>query len=333
MSVLDIENLNVYYVINSKKIHALRNLSIKMEEGEVLGLVGESGSGKSTFGMSLLRILPESAKITADKMVFTRVNSNGETLDSNILKLSDTDMRRLRWNHISMIFQSSMNSLNPVARIEDQLADVLFWHGYKKNIISERIDKYIMLADLADSVRYSYPHELSGGMKQRVAIAMSLICSPELVIADEPTTALDVVVQRKILKLLVESNRKLKLSVIFITHDISLLTSIAQRVGVMYAGSLIELAPTSELFKHPRHPYSIGLMATIPKLDEARKELFELPGYPPNMSEEIAGCPFAPRCKYVSQICTSQTPVMREITPGHLVSCHNAEVIKNGTYD
>ena len=333
MSLLEIENLNVYYMTNSKKVHAVRNLSLKMEEGEVLGLVGESGSGKSTFGMSLLRILSESAKITADRMVFKRVNSNGESLDSEILKLSETNLRRLRWSHISMIFQSSMNSLNPVARIEDQLTDALFWHGYKKGIINERIDNYLRLAGLPESVRYSYPHELSGGMKQRVAIAMSLICNPELVIADEPTTALDVVVQRKILKLLVESKSKLKLSVIFITHDISLLASLAQRVGVMYAGSLVELAPANELFKNPRHPYSIGLMATIPKLKEVRDELFELPGSPPDMSKEVVGCPFAPRCKHVSQICMSQTPGLREIAPGHMVSCHNVEVIKNGTYN
>lgn len=333
MTLLEIENLNVYYEINSKKVHAIRNLSIKMEEGEILGLVGESGSGKSTFGMSLLRILPQSAKVTADKMVFNMVNSKEETVGSDILKLSEPRMRRLRWNHISMIFQSSMNSLNPVMRIEDQFADAMFWHGYKKSELNERIDNYLRLAKLPASVRYSYPHELSGGMKQRVAIAMSLLCDPELVIADEPTTALDVVVQRKILKLLVESKNKLKLSIIFITHDISLLASLAQRVGVMYAGSLVELAPANELFTNPRHPYSIGLIATIPKLEEVRDELFEMPGFPPDMSTEMVGCPFAPRCKYASEICTSQTPALRHIAPNHLVSCHNAEVIKSGDYN
>lgn len=333
MTLLEIENLNVFYEMKSKTVHAIRNLSIKMEEGEVLGLVGESGSGKSTFGMSLLRILPESTKITADKMILNRQSSKGEIISSNILKLSESRMRRLRWKHISMIFQSSMNSLNPVTRIEDQFADAMFWHGYKKSEISARIDSYLRLAELPPFVRYSYPHELSGGMKQRCAIAMSLLCNPELVIADEPTTALDVVVQRKILKLLVETKSELNLSIIFITHDISLLASLAQRVGVMYDGSLVELAPMNQLFTNPRHPYSIGLIATIPRLKDERKELFEMPGYPPDMSKDVVGCAFAPRCKYASGICTSQTPEFREISPGHMVSCHNAEVINDGTHN
>lgn len=333
MSLIEIENLNIYYNSNSKKVHAIRDFSFKMEKGEVVGLVGESGSGKSTFGMSILRILPDSTDITADSMKFFRNNSKGENVEVNVLKLSDGKMRKLRWNHISMIFQSSMNSLNPVARIEQQFADAMYWHGYKRSEINESIDRYLKLADLPTSVRYSYPHELSGGMKQRVAIAMALLCNPELVIADEPTTALDVVVQRKILRLLIESKTKLNLSVIFITHDISLLASLAQRIGVMYAGSLVELAPAKEVFNNPMHPYSIGLMATIPKLNEEREELFEMRGFPPDMSKEIVGCPFAPRCEHATDICKTDRPLLREVAPNHMVSCHHSEVIRDGKHN
>ncbi len=276
-----------------------------------------------------MRLLPVSTEISAEKMMFNATDSTlGTGID--ILGLSAKGLRRLRWKHISMVFQGSMNSLNPVARIGDQFADAMFWHGYDSEAIDSNTASYLELVHLDSSVRRRYPHELSGGMKQRVAIAMALVCSPELVIADEPTTALDVVVQRKILKLLIDTKEKLNLSILFITHDISLLASIADRVAVMYAGSIVEIGPVRTLFERPLHPYTRGLMSTIPRVDELQAELVEIPGSPPDLSGDISGCPFEPRCPLATEICTRETPEPRELGNAHLVSCHNAELQIDG---
>ena len=327
--LLEVSKLNIRYRTKNRTIHAVRNLSISIRRGEVVGLVGESGCGKSTFGMSLLRLLPRSTDISAEKMVFNAEDSSlGEGIE--ILKLSEKELRRLRWKHVSVVFQGSMNSLNPVARIGDQLADAMFWHGFNDETIENNITSYLELVHLDDSIRKNYPHELSGGMKQRVAIAMALVCGPELVVADEPTTALDVVVQRKILKLLMDTKDKLNLSVIFITHDISLLASIADRVAVMYAGSIVEIGDVKTLFRRPLHPYTRGLMSTIPRIDERQTELVEINGSPPDLSSDIGGCPFAPRCNIATELCTRETPELRALGDAHLVSCHNAEMSVNG---
>ncbi len=329
MQLLEVSKLNIKYRAKNRTIHAVRNLSISIRKGEVIGLVGESGCGKSTFGMSLLRLLPKSTDISAEKMIFNAEDSTlGTSID--ILKLSEKELRRLRWKHVSVVFQGSMNALNPVARIGDQFADAMFWHGYNEDTIKSNTMSYLDLVHLDSSIRLNYPHELSGGMRQRVAIAMALVCSPELVIADEPTTALDVVVQRKILKLLMDTKEKLNLSIIFITHDISLLASIADRVAVMYAGSIVEIGDVKTLFKSPLHPYTKGLMSTIPRVDEKQAELVEIHGSPPDLSGEIKGCPFAPRCYMATEVCTREMPGLREIGKSHLVSCHNAEMTFDG---
>lgn len=329
MQLLEVSKLNISYRTKNRTIHAVRDLSISVNKGEIIGLVGESGSGKSTFGMSLLRLLPRSTNITAEKMVFNVEDSSlGTSID--ILKLSERELRRLRWKHVSVVFQGSMNALNPVAKIGDQFADAMYWHGYDDETIENNIISYLDLVHLDRSVRLSYPHELSGGMKQRVAIAMALVCSPELVIADEPTTALDVVVQRKILKLLKDTKEKLNLSIIFITHDISLLALIADRIAVMYAGSIVEIGDVRTLFRNPLHPYTKGLMSIIPRVDERQTELVEIQGSPPDLSVEIKGCPFAPRCYLATEVCTREMPELREMGASHFVSCHNAEMSTDG---
>ncbi|MBX8632019.1 MAG: ABC transporter ATP-binding protein [Thermoplasmata archaeon] len=329
MQLLEVSKLNISYRTKNRTIHAVRDLSISVNKGEIIGLVGESGSGKSTFGMSLLRLLPRSTNITAEKMVFNVEDSSlGTSID--ILKLSERELRRLRWKHVSVVFQGSMNALNPVAKIGDQFADAMYWHGYDDETIENNIISYLDLVHLDRSVRLSYPHELSGGMKQRVAIAMALVCSPELVIADEPTTALDVVVQRKILKLLKDTKEKLNLSIIFITHDISLLALIADRIAVMYAGSIVEIGDVRTLFRNPLHPYTKGLMSIIPRVDERQTELVEIQGSPPDLSVEIKGCPFAPRCYLATEVCTREMPELREMGASHFVSCHNAEMSIDG---
>ena len=325
MDLLEVSKLNIRYRTKDRTIHAVRDLSISIKRGEVVGLVGESGCGKSTFGMSLLRLLPVSTDISAKKMMFN-AGDGMQAGGIDILELSEKELRRLRWKHISVIFQGSMNSLNPVARIGSQFADAMFWHGFDDETIKNSISSHLELVHLDDSIRKSYPHELSGGMKQRVAIAMALVCSPELVIADEPTTALDVVVQRRILKLLMDTKEKLNLSIIFITHDISLLASIADRVAVMYAGSIVEIGDVRTLFRSPLHPYTKGLMSTIPRVDERQSELVEIHGSPPDLSGSIRGCPFAPRCGIATELCAVEMPQLRVVEGRHMVSCHNVEV-------
>ena len=315
-TIMEVVDLSVEYVLPDRTIKAVSHVSLDVNKGEVIGIVGESGSGKSTLAMTFLKLLEYPGKIKSGKVVY--FGSEGK---SDVLKMKPSELRRYRWKEVSMIFQSAMNSLNPVMRIEDQMRDAMVEHGYKEEEVDKRIDYMLQLAGLTKNVRKSFPHELSGGMKQRVNIALALSCDPKILIADEATTALDVVVQRQILTRLLKLKDDLSISMIFITHDISLVANIADKVNVMYAGKIAESGPSNEIFANPQHPYTKALLASIPSLEQ-EKSVKGIRGTPPDLSEEIKGCPFKDRCDSVFDKCKSEVPELKMVSPGHYASCH-----------
>jgi peptide/nickel transport system ATP-binding protein len=323
-SLVELRQLVVDYAIPGRRVRAVDHVDLVIHAGEIVGLAGESGCGKTTTGNAILQILREPARVTSGQILF-----QGEDL----VGLSREQLRRFRWRNVSMVFQSAMNSLNPVMRVGDQFVDMMQAH--------ERISKRRALAQAGELLKMvgiepertrSYPHELSGGMRQRVIIAMALALKPELVIMDEPTTALDVVVQREILQQIDALKRDLDFAVLFITHDLSLLLEFADRVAIMYAGEIVESAPAAELYRAPQHPYTVGLMGSFPPLTGPIERMTGIPGSPPDLSDPPAGCRFHPRCPhclpanerlYVRQI--SDRPVLKPAGPDHLVACHLVE--------
>jgi peptide/nickel transport system ATP-binding protein len=289
-------------VVDYGSVRAVDHVSLKIRAGEIVGLAGESGCGKSTTGNAIMQILRPPAKVTSGRILF-----RGEDL----IGKNTEELRQFRWRNVSMVFQSAMNALNPVMRVGNQFVDMMQAH--------ERIDRGTALArsgELLERVGIdrrrvrSYPHELSGGMRQRVVIAMALALSPEIVIMDEPTTALDVVTQREILEELMELRDRLGFAVLFITHDLSLLIEIADSIAVMYAGRLVERAEATALFRAPRHPYSLGLLRSFPGLHGPRQHLTGIPGSPPDLRRLPAGCVFHPRCSYAMDRCRTDAPAL-----------------------
>ncbi len=314
--ILSIRNLNTVFHIPKGDVHAIRNLNLDVERGRILALVGESGSGKSTLGFSIMRLIELPGEIVQGSMIF-----NGSEDSVSIMDLSLPKLRAFRWKKIAMIFQSAMNVLNPVARIEDQFYDTFEAHDIKENL-SERIDQYLSIAGLGPKVRRLYPHELSGGMKQRVSIALALSCEPELLIADEPTTALDVIVQNEILTSLSKIKEELNLTVIFITHDLSVAATIADKVGIFYAGRIVELGTKEEVLSHPQHPYTDMLLSSMISLSTDKEGYLPVSeGFPPDLSKPISGCSFYNRCPIGENACLSYdlTPVM--VSKDHTVEC------------
>jgi len=312
-SLLEVKDLKTYFFTQRGAVKAVDGVSFTLNKGEALGIAGESGCGKSTLGLSLIRLVPPPGKITSGEVLFE---------GKNILAMDDEEFRReIRWKGISMIFQGAMNSLNPVYTIGDQLAEVFMLHkGYTKDEAIEESKKLLTLVGIDSSRIKSYPHELSGGMKQRVLIAMAIALGPKLVIADEPTTALDVVVQAQIINLLKRIKMEQKTSIIFITHDLSLIAEIADKVAIMYAGKIIEQGTSDQIFNNPLHPYTSALLGSIPRLRGELKELTWIPGVPPDLSSPPQGCRFAPRCPYATSRCKEEPPNI-EVEKGHEVSC------------
>lgn len=320
-TVLELRGLMVEYRLADRVARAVDGVDLEIAAGEIVGLAGESGCGKSTIANAVMQILRPPAYVAGGSIVF-----QGEDLAGK----SPEELRRYRWRNVSMVFQSAMNSLNPVMRVGDQFVDMMQAH--------ERVSKQRALRTAGDLLEVvgidrrrvrAYPHQLSGGMRQRVIIAMALALRPELVILDEPTTALDVVVQREILQQIKELQHELGFSVLFITHDVSLLLELADRVAIMYAGELVETAPAAALAANPRHPYTQGLMRSFPPLHGPLTRLTGIPGTPPDLAAPPSGCRFHPRCPhcvrdgsalYVRQ--TTERPVLRELEPGHRVACH-----------
>ena len=314
--LLQVNDLHTHFETRNGVVRAVDGVSFHLEKGETLGIVGESGSGKSVTCYSIMGLIPKPpGKIVKGEAIFD---------GTDLLKAPLEKLRSIRGKRVSMVFQDPMTSLNPFLRIEDQLIEPLLIH--EKMNRKEAIPKAIRaleevgVPDAARRIR-SYPHEFSGGMRQRVMIAMALITRPDLLIADEPTTALDVTVQAQILELIKKQQEALGMAVILISHDLGVVSGFCDRVNVMYAGKVMEGSPTPELFARPQHPYNQALQKSIPALQEKGKELFTIPGLPPDLSRPIAGCPFTPRCQYAVDYC-GVTPIsLIEVEPGHTTAC------------
>jgi peptide/nickel transport system ATP-binding protein len=321
-ALLSVRDLKTHFFNADGVTRAVDGVSFDVYGGETLGIVGESGCGKSVTALSVMRLLPE--KLAR--------NVGGEVLfeGQNLLALDEAAMRQIRGNSIAMIFQEPMTSLNPLLRVGEQIAEALRIHtGADRQAARAKAAEMLRLVRIPDAERRldDYPHRFSGGMRQRVMIAMALACDPRLLIADEPTTALDVTIQAQILKLLLELKGRTRAAVILITHDLGVVAETCQRVIVMYAGRKIEEAPVDALFERPAHPYTRGLMAATPRrgLADAAKRLAEIPGLVPSLREPLAGCAFAPRCPLADDRCRREAPALGEVAPGHAVACFAAE--------
>jgi oligopeptide/dipeptide ABC transporter ATP-binding protein len=302
--LLDIQGLSVVYRTSKADVKAVNNVDLALYAGEVVGLAGESGSGKSTLAYAAVRLLRAPAVITAGEVIYRGRRTGPDGVD--VLAANAKSLRALRWREISIVFQSAMNALNPVLRIEDQILDVLRAHLHlHRDEQSARVDTLLDMVGIPLNRRRSYPHELSGGMRQRVMIAMALAVEPEVVIMDEPTTALDVVVQREILAEIFRLKSEIGFAVLFITHDLSLLLEIADRVAIMYAGQLVEVGDAAAILRRTAHPYTRGLLKSFPQLHGERQSLVGIPGTPPDLGDLPPGCPFIPRCGFATDACST----------------------------
>lgn len=313
LPLLDIRDLRVEYLTPHGRVAAVDGVSLTVKPGEVVGLAGESGSGKSTIAHAILRILRPPALITGGEVLFS---------GRDTLKMDDDELEDFRWSSVSIVFQSAMNALNPVMRIRDQLVDVMQHHGIPTEQANRKAEKLFNLIGIEQKRLNSYPHELSGGMRQRAVIAIALALTPDLIIMDEPTTALDVVVQKDILLQIARLREALGLSILFITHDLSLLVEISNRILIMYAGELVESSPARMLFNQPLHPYTVGLMNSFPLISGEKQRLTGIPGSPPDLAAPPTGCRFHPRCPRAMPICSQSAPVTKMVATDHSVACH-----------
>jgi peptide/nickel transport system ATP-binding protein len=312
-SLLEVSHLSVEYLTLRGPVHAVEDVSFSLKPGEVVGLAGESGSGKSTIAHAMLRILPPPALITGGRVLFA---------GRDVLEMDMPELEEFRWKSMSIVFQSAMNALNPVMRIRDQLLDVMQVHGLSAAEANERAVRLFDLVGIDPQCLDVYPHQFSGGMRQRAVIAIALALDPPLLIMDEPTTALDVVVQKDILQKIASLREKLGFSILFITHDLSLLVEFSDRIAIMYAGKIVEEAPSRELFEKPLHPYTLGLMNSFPSIHGDKKKLTGIPGSPPDLVAPPSGCPFHPRCSRAMPVCSEVLPLIKTITACHTVACH-----------
>jgi len=321
-ALLRVDDLRTHFFTLDGVTRAVDGVSFSVEAGETLGIVGESGCGKSVTALSIMRLLP--AKL--GRIVSGAIRFEGQDL----LTLSEAEMRDIRGNRIAMIFQEPMTSLNPVLTIGDQIAEAAIIHQQKSrsDAMAHTVEmlRLVRIPDAERRVR-DYPHQFSGGMRQRVMIAMALCCNPKLLIADEPTTALDVTIQAQILKLMLELKGRFGAAVMLITHDLGVVAETCQRVIVMYAGRKVEEAPVLELFDRPMHPYTRGLMASVPRrrLEKSARRLQEIPGIVPSLREPIPGCPFAPRCGFATDRCRGEAPPLMEHAAGHWAACWHVD--------
>ena len=314
--LLEVKDLATYFFTPEGVVKAVDGITYDLEEGEILGLVGESGCGKSVSALSLMRLIQNPGRNVAGEVMF-----NGQDL----LSLSDDNMRHIRGKDMSMIFQEPMTSLNPVLTIGRQLSEALQLHlGMDKEQSERRAGELLLMVGIPEGDRRlrDYPHQFSGGMRQRVMIAMALSCNPKMLIADEPTTALDVTIQAQILELVQRLGRELGTAVLIITHNLGVVARYADRVNVMYAGKIIERGTSREIYGNPRHPYTIGLLASVPRLDEPRKEQLDpIEGLPPDLIALPQGCAFRARCKFAIDKCATEIPPLVEVSEGHTAAC------------
>ena len=321
-NLLEVKDLRTYFETEDGVVKAVDGVSFEVRQGETLGIVGESGSGKSVANLSLMRLIPEPpGKIVSGSIAFR---------GRDILKLSPREVRAIRGKQIAMIFQDPMTSLNPFMRISRQLMEVTQLHlGHSKQQAREHAIRMLEVVGIPDAEARleSYPHEFSGGMRQRVMIAMALSCQPELLIADEPTTALDVTIQAQILELIKRLKGETGASVILVTHDLGVVAGMTDHIIVMYAGKVFEQAPTSELFEQPGNPYTRGLLRSVPDPAAEQGKLYQIPGQPPDLARLPSGCPFAPRCERVQEICRREFPPFVQLTSEHFSLCHFADEV------
>lgn len=312
MTLLEVKNLKVEFVTVSGSVKAIDGVSFTVNRGEVVGVVGESGSGKTTLGLAILKILPLNGRIVSGEIIFD---------GRDLVKLSEEDMTKVRGKEISMIFQDPMTSLNPTMRIVDHVAEALIVHyRLSKEEARSKAIEALTAVGIPENRVLDYPHQLSGGMRQRVMIAISYALKPKLLIADEPTTALDVIVQDQILDLLKELRNRQKTSILFITHDLSVVADIADRVIIMYAGKIMEIGSVEQIYYSTLHPYTQGLLKSIPKIG-SNSDLYTIPGNPPDMLNPPPGCRFHPRCPFAEEKCRKENPPLVEVSKGHYVAC------------
>jgi len=323
-TTLTVQNLSVDYLGRRGLVRAVRDVSFDLAHGETLSLIGESGSGKTTLGLTLIRLLPRAARIREGGRIIYR--RDGDEFD--VLALKPEELRHFRWKECAMVFQSALNALNPVLRIAEQFEDTARAHGTSRTQETrQRALELLRLVKLdPERVLRSYPHELSGGMRQRVLFAMSLLLDPQLIILDEPTTALDILTQRAIIDILRQLRQEMKFSLLFISHDLSLAAELADRVATMYAGAIVEIGNVYETFYHPQHPYTMGLIKAVPTVTGDMQALASISGSPPDLVNLPPGCKFHPRCPYATDRCREEEPTLVAVAPGHLAACWYSEV-------
>ena len=312
-TILEVENLKTYFFTLRGIVKAVDGVSFTLKRGEAMGLAGESGCGKSTVAWSLLGLVPPPGRIVDGSI---RIDG------MDITKMTEEELRsKVRWKKISMVFQGAMNALNPVRTVGDQIIEPLLIHkGMEKNEAWSKAEQAVKSVGLPPEILNRYPHELSGGQKQRIVIAMALIMEPDIIIADEPTTALDVIVQGQILNLLKKINWEYQVSIIFISHDLSVIAEMTDKVAIMYAGKIVEMGPGERIFKDPQHPYTKALIKAIPKLRGPKEKLSYIPGSPPDLRNPPKGCRFQPRCPLAFDKCSEEPPLF-EVAPGHVSAC------------
>lgn len=316
-ALLEVRNLKTYFYTQDGVVKAVDGVSYDVSEGEALGVVGESGCGKSVSALSIMRLIPQPpGRIVGGEILFE---------GQNLLDFDDDKMRKLRGNKIAMIFQDPMTSLNPVLTINRQISEALELHmSMNKEQARKRTIELLQMVGIPSAAERvdDYPHQFSGGMRQRVMIAMALACNPKIIIADEPTTALDVTIQAQIIDLVKQLRKELGTAVIWITHDLGVVAGLCDKVVVMYAGHVVESAPVRELYAYPSHPYTLGLLKSIPRLDEERKaKLIPIEGLPPDLIDPPNACDFQPRCVFAKEICQRERPALRDVGPNHKIAC------------
>lgn len=320
--LLKVKNLHTDFITEDKTVQAVNNVSFEIKKGETFGLIGESGCGKSVTCRSLIRLIKEPGKITGGEIIY-----KGE----NLLEYSEKQMQKIRGSEIGMIFQDPMTTLNPVLTIKQQLTEAIKDKNMSRKQKENRAEELLKLVGIPSAKERlsNYPHQFSGGMRQRAMIAIALASNPHLLLADEPTTALDVTIQDQIIKLLKRLKKELDMSLVLVTHDLGVAAQMCDHIAVMYAGRIMETADAQSIFESPRNPYTYGLMRAIPSIDKKGEELYTIEGAPPNLDDMPTGCPFSPRCEFCEKICKEKVPELVEVEPGHFSRCHCLDKMKN----
>jgi peptide/nickel transport system ATP-binding protein len=316
MPVLEVEGLTTNYRTLRGWVKAAEDVSFAVDKGEALGVVGESGCGKTTVALSILKLLPKGGRIRGGKILFEGID---------LVPMNDKEMRKIRWKGISIVFQGAMNALNPVFKVGDQIVEAIKTHEpeLSKSDARKRAEGLFGMVGVEVSRLDNYPHEFSGGMRQRALIAMALASNPKLLIADEPGTALDVIVQAQVLQLMRALKEKLGLSMMMISHDLSIVAEVCEKIAIMYAGHVVEYGDIEEIFKEPLHPYTQGMLGAFPSIKGDKKKLVSIPGQPPDLLQPPPGCPFSPRCPFAMEVCKTKFPEKKKMGSGeHYVSCY-----------